>query len=60
MSYNKPEKDFGEAPVRFLNPAKYKFNLRPLSNHAVLPAEDSQDPHHPHLPQGPGPREGLP
>lgn len=55
MSFQKPEKDFGEGPVRHNHSQLHAWKLELTSM-----VENPQDPHHPHLAQGRLAREGLP
>ena len=61
MSYQKPEKDFGEGPVRFFPSLDCGLHEAYIA-HVVFffTTENPQDPHHPDIAQNPEPRKGLP
>jgi hypothetical protein len=57
MSYQKPEKDFGDGPVRLQTGA---ISIAQLGSHSnKLHPENPQNPHHFDLQESSGSREGL-
>lgn len=56
MSFQKPEKDFGEGPVRSYH---ISIGLTETVLIAFARIEGPQDPYHSYLSQGRRPREGL-